>query len=390
MRRNFLLILILIGFFLIFYRLLEQSDVPEEKLKTYTAEPAIHRGPYIPKVLIYAATPFFRGPVTDEHFLSACTSTRGQCHITSDSAEFVNASAVVFHNPDFDNQHLSYPFNGTRNDEIPYVWWSLESPTNGLFVAPPNFVNWTMYFTRNSDIWYPYGHFHRLSSKMKVDYEPIWGQKSDEKMALWIGSNCQTVNKRAPLMEALRTVGLKLEIFGACGKRTPKDCDGVLKQNFDCIHEIVKEYKFYMAIENSYCEDYVTEKFFATVMKRDSIPIVARRSIYTDLQIPASSYIAIDDFANLKEFVKYLEVVGSNKTMYLEFFKWKERYQVVPEMNDGTGFCALCRRLLQGHYRRQTYENLMEWQFTTKTCNNSYLKSYFDVSPKGQIIIPKE
>ncbi len=40
-----------------------------------------------------------------------------------------------------------------------------------------------------------------------------------------------------------------------------------------CLHQIGKEYKFYLAFEQVLCEDYVTEKFWNALSRR-VVPIV--------------------------------------------------------------------------------------------------------------------
>ena len=38
--------------------------------------------------------------------------------------------------------------------------------------------------------------------------------------------------------------------------------------------EKVRDYKFYLSLENTYCTDYVTEKFFSALRSENVIPIV--------------------------------------------------------------------------------------------------------------------
>jgi hypothetical protein len=48
---------------------------------------------------------------------------------------------------------------------------------------------------------------------------------------------------------------INVDIFGRCGK----PC---VKKGIDCIQNLSTYYKYYLAFENSICEDYVTEKLF--------------------------------------------------------------------------------------------------------------------------------
>lgn len=50
---------------------------------------------------------------------------------------------------------------------------------------------------------------------------------------------------------------LTIDVYGHCGTlQCPRD------EHVKCLNMLSNEYKFYLAFENSLCQDYVTEKFF--------------------------------------------------------------------------------------------------------------------------------
>ncbi|KAH7678303.1 Fucosyl transferase family protein, partial [Aphelenchoides avenae] len=55
----------------------------------------------------------------------------------------------------------------------------------------------------------------------------------------------------------------------------------------------LKTHRFVLAMENSVCEDYVTEKFFR--IKQLIVPIVLRQKDYLHIA-PKGSFIAADQF----------------------------------------------------------------------------------------------
>ena len=101
--------------------------------------------------------------------------------------------------------------------------------------------------------WFP---FHPKEGKAK----PFSNKTKD---ILWFVSNCRNdrTNRLAYAQSLANVTKLKIDIIGKCGKNKTKG-----KAN-------LQDYKFYLAFENSFCQDYITEKFFK-VLHSGTIPIV--------------------------------------------------------------------------------------------------------------------
>jgi glycoprotein 3-alpha-L-fucosyltransferase len=70
---------------------------------------------------------------------------------------------------------------------------------------------------------------------------------------LWVASNCFIQNNRQQIVTNLQE-HIKVDIYGECGKgRISRE----QMQNY-----MQSTYKFYLAFENSNCQDYITEKFY--------------------------------------------------------------------------------------------------------------------------------
>lgn len=62
----------------------------------------------------------------------------------------------------------------------------------------------------------------------------------------------------------------KVDIFGPCGSlQCPNN------QTEECYKLFQRDYKFYLAFENSNCRDYITsDVFYANLIDRDIVPVV--------------------------------------------------------------------------------------------------------------------
>lgn len=85
-----------------------------------------------------------------------------------------------------------------------------------------------------------------------------------------------------------------------------------------------RKYKFVIAIENSNCVDYVTEKLVKAV-ESGSIPIVAGRNNRPDYRrfMPDHSYINIFDYKSIKDLADDLKRIANNKTLYESYLWYK-------------------------------------------------------------------
>lgn len=85
-----------------------------------------------------------------------------------------------------------------------------------------------------------------------------------------------------------------------------------------------KDYKFYLAFENSNCKEYITEKLFENSYEYNMLPIVmgARPEEYKKYT-PDNSFIHIEEFPSPKELAEYLHKLDQDDDLYNSYFKWK-------------------------------------------------------------------
>lgn len=78
---------------------------------------------------------------------------------------------------------------------------------------------------------------------------------------------------------------------------------------------IIFSYYFYLAFENSICQDYITEKLWNHGYGHDVIPITLKRSI-VERYVPPHSFIAVDDFKTIRDLANYLKYLMNNLSAY--------------------------------------------------------------------------
>lgn len=71
-----------------------------------------------------------------------------------------------------------------------------------------------------------------------------------------------------------------------------------------------------MSLENSICEDYITEKLWNQGYSHTVIPIVLKRSI-VEHYAPPNSFIAFDDYESTEAMAKHLKFLMDNEDEYL-------------------------------------------------------------------------
>ena len=307
-----------------------------------------------PKILLW--TPFFGSMKWYEDgqsdFVNVCESG---CILTDDKREIDTADAVVFHLNDItwaENMRNGFQFQFPRHRRKDQVWilYNLEpiSMIFGNLGGWQGVFNWTWSYTRDSDVYAPYGQYRRLQMAESVVQQEMTPENFDyfanktRRGAITIISNCIDDARRYKLIEYLRKF-INIDVFGKCGKALPEK------------EELKLTYQFYLAFENSDCLEYVTEKYWSTLM-RNQIPIVAWKLPMDDLVIP-NSYINVYDFKDLESAGAYIKRVSENRTLYNAYFDWKLKYKQVFEM----GFCRLCENLKDPNKNAQVYHDMSGW-----------------------------
>nr|XP_046912784.1 glycoprotein 3-alpha-L-fucosyltransferase A-like [Dermatophagoides farinae] len=288
------------------------------------------------------------------------------CFIMANKALIDQADAVIF------KDRFIWPSKGRPSMKQIWILFLLESPlhTQVFSSLPANVINWTATYRHDSDIVAPYAKFFAYNNNNFKHQTKNYAKGKTKKVA-WFVSNCGAKNKRLEYARELSRY-IDVDIYGSCGQhKCPR------MQANECFDMLNKQYKFYLAFENSNCRDYITEKFFLNGLGENRpdfniIPIVmgAHPNDY-HRSSPPNSYIHVDDFESPLQLAKYLQRLDENDDEYNRYFEWKQQGIFI-----NTYFwCRLCT-LLHANDNEQhrkpidSYENIHHWWTSTKTFIN--------------------
>lgn len=210
-------------------------------------------------------------------------------------------------------------------------------------------VNWTATYRRDSDIVAPYEKWQYYDSHVKQLSQTFNYASNKTKKVAWFVSNCHPRNERMLYARELSKY-IQVDIYGACGNL---HCS----RTHACFRMLDNDYKFYLAFENSNCQDYITEKFFVNGLGHNVLPIVmgARQQDY-EKSAPYRSYIHVDEFQSAKELASWLHHLDEDDDLYNSYFEWKGTGEFI-----NTYFwCRLCA-MIHDNYPPKYYNDINEW-----------------------------
>lgn len=190
--------------------------------------------------------------------------------------------------------------------------------------------------------------------------------------AAWMVSNCASKSFRNSFVASLREY-IKVDIYGACtdDPALKYKCIRHGTNTGSCNQNFIKNYKFYLSLENSICDDYVTEKLFKN-LQIPIIPIVFGGANYSRFA-PPKSYINANDFEDTQSLAKYLLYLEENPREYIKYFWWKKYYRVRVDLS--IGFCEVCKKLhAMNDKTTQSISDLHKWFFNSKMCSLPKIK----------------
>ena len=263
------------------------------------------------------------------------------CELTTDRARLDGADAVVYHIPTWRG-----PYRIARRPGQIGIALSLESEVNYPLLADPVFMSQfdlTMTYRQDSTIWCAY-----LGPDLARELRSPCRQKTEAAPAVYFASNpFERSGRTKYALELMKR--LKVDSYGRVLKNRRLDHDRGRATKLATI----ARYRFTLAFENSVCRDYVTEKFFDSLVA-GSVPVYLGAPNIREFAPAEHCFIDTTDFAEPAELAAYLAELAADEAAYGRYLAWKDRPLDARflEKCQGQRMSAWCRLCLLLHSRR--------------------------------------
>lgn len=210
-------------------------------------------------------------------------------------------------------------------------WGSIQHEPPSSFTSPYSTeFNFSVTYSKISDVVVPYANIVDLLPEDKWIKEPPFANRKNP--VLWMVSHCETHSRREDYVAELKQ-HIPVDIIGLCGNVSicPHD------DRHDCDFKLVSKYFFYLAFENSLCDDYITEKTFAR-LQNGIIPVVLGNGNYAR-DLPVGSYIDVKDFESPRLLADHLKQIMASEELYATYHAWRSRQKII-HLNR---LCEICR-----------------------------------------------
>lgn len=281
------------------------------------------------------------------------------CTVSDDRRTYQQADAVVIHHRD-----IAYGTALPTEQRPPaqkWIWMNHESPTH-----TPNLwrfegvFNLTMTYRADSHIFLPYGYLvpleHRnqglhnsFAHRLQV---PSPSHLLRPHLVAWVVSHWSKSHARVAFYNQLRQY-VHVDVFGNAGQPLSKSSSSVV--------QLVRQYQFYLAMENSQHTDYITEKLWNSVLA-GAIPVVLgpSRKNYERF-LPPEAFIHVDDFPTVRELAQYLLMLRRNPALLRRHLDWRGGYSVHEPAFWTEHYCMACRTVRRIRGRTDVVKDLAGW-----------------------------
>ncbi|AZN97587.1 alpha-1,3-fucosyltransferase [Mesorhizobium sp. M9A.F.Ca.ET.002.03.1.2] len=261
-----------------------------------------------PLILFY--TSFFGRPVD----IAAVPRCALPVRWTLDRRRIAEATAVVFHIPDFREIGDARKYPGQH-----WVAWSMESRQNCPCMTNPRFMKHfdiTMTYEAAADVWTPYLPKAGWWKAVQASSIP---SKTERAPVVHFQSSTIDRSGRAAFTAEL-ACHIEIDSYGRHRPNRPIQGADLGRQTKI---ETIARYRFCLALENSISPDYVTEKVFDPLFA-GTVPIYLGAPNIDEF-VPANSYIDATAFGSPAGLASYLRHLVETPQAYEAYFAWRSK-----------------------------------------------------------------
>uniref|UniRef100_A0A8C5ED99 Fucosyltransferase n=1 Tax=Gouania willdenowi TaxID=441366 RepID=A0A8C5ED99_GOUWI len=276
------------------------------------------------------------------------------CTLTDDKDAYRQADAVIFHHRDISKGNIPMPPE-PRPRSQKWIWMNHESPSHSPGMQRFDGVfNLTLTYRTDSDIYVPYGHLiPQVNSSRSLDQTT--SLRRPVRLLAWVVSNWSESHARVSFYHKLRQ-HVNVDLYGRKGKPLAKRRETMLG--------LLRQYMFYLALENSQHTDYITEKVWNAV-QAGAIPVVLgpSRQNYEHF-LPPEAFIHVDDFPTAQELAQYLNRLMQNPALTKRHLSWRQSYSIHQPTFWTEHYCTACKVLRRTRGQTSEVHRLHDWFYS--------------------------
>lgn len=280
----------------------------------------------------------------------------GGCRITDDRRAYQEADAVIIHHRDIGGAGPGALPQEPRPGAQKWIWMNYESPTHTPGLARlEGIFNLTLSYRIDSDIFLPYGFLvpssvggasHGSDRYLRT---PSPSDLLRPRLLAWVVSNWNASHRRVTFFRQLQR-HLPVDVYGGVGRPLAGS-----------VVDLVREYQFYLALENSQHTDYITEKLWNPI-EAGAIPVVLGPSRETyERFLPPEAFIHVDDFASAQELAQYLLTLRRKPALLMSHLRWRDSYRIHRPQFWSEHYCTACRAVRRTRGRTSVVQHLARW-----------------------------
>lgn len=253
-----------------------------------------------------------------------CTQCR--CQFTHRREDLAESDAVVF---DVRNYEMTdegyYPRHRQGQYWVIYNQEPLLRNAHYYSRLPAGVFNLSAHYMRRADIPLLYGQCERRQDQAYIMPGKLMHMKKG--LVVWHVSHCNDFSLRMTYVNRLKHF-IKVDVYGSCSSsgKVLDQRQRVGQGMTEPVKDNINRYKFYLAFENAFCDEYVTEKVFK-ILQDDihTVPVVRGNGPYEGI-LPPHSYIDARDYTP-KQLAAYLKKLDNDDALYMQYFTSRHVYR---------------------------------------------------------------